>query len=82
MPEWLIALVSVAGTLSLGFLTFTATRKTGDRDRIVKLEQRVDRLDGLLLRWQNYAVELREHIFAGKGPPPPPFPDDLTKDAP
>jgi hypothetical protein len=79
MPEWLIALLSILGTFSVGFLAWLASRRNGDRDRIVKLEERVDDLDRTHLRWQNYAVELREHIFAGKGPPPPPFPLDLTK---
>ena len=82
MPDWLIALLGVAGTGSLGLLTVAATRRSGDRDRIVKLEARLDRLEPLVLRWQNYADVLREHISAGKGPPPPPFPDDLTKENP
>ena len=79
MPEWLIALLSVLGTLSVGVLTWLASRRNSDRDRIVKLEQRVADIEVTNMRWQNYAVELREHIFARKPPPPPPFPTDLTK---
>jgi len=79
MPEWLIALLSILGTFSVGFLAWLASRRNGDRDRIVKLEERADAQEALNLRWQNYAVALRDHIFSGKGPPPPPFPEDLTK---
>jgi hypothetical protein len=79
MPEWLVALLSVLGTFSVGFLAWLASRRNGDRDRIVKLEDRVEDIEQSNLRWQNYVVDLREHIFAGKGPPPPPFPIDLTK---
>ena len=77
MPEWLIGGLSVAVTAAIGFLTWTATRKSGDRDRIIKLEARQDKQDDRNLKWQNYAGHLRKHINDEKGPPAPDFPDGL-----
>lgn len=77
MPEWLIGLLSVAGTLSLGFLGYLATRRTGERARIGALEARVDQLDARSKRKDDYIGRLRKHIDDRNPPPPPPYPDDL-----
>lgn len=77
MPDWLLALMGVAVTLALGVLTWTATRRSGDRERISKLEERVDALDGRNKRKDDYIGVLRQHINDGKAPPPPPYPADL-----
>lgn len=29
---------------------------------------------------ENYVYELREHIVSGKGAPPPPWPEELTRE--
>lgn len=77
MPDWVLAIIIAFVGVSGGYLTALATRRNGDRERITRLEERVDRVEGRVLRWQNYAQRLREHIFAGSPPPPPEFPDDL-----
>lgn len=77
MPDWLLAIIIAFVGVSGGYLTAIATRRTGDRERIKALEERVDKLDRRNLMWQNYAQQLREHIFAGKGAPPPDFPNDI-----
>jgi len=77
MPDWLLAIIIAFVGVSGGYLTAIATRRTGDRERIRALEERQDKIERQNLRWQNYAQVLREHIFAGKGPPPPDFPTDI-----
>ena len=80
MSDWapvILTAVGVAVTFALGFLTWISTRKTSDRDRITKLEARSDKQDDRNLKWQNYSGLLRTHINDEKGPPAPPFPDDL-----
>lgn len=77
MPEWLTGSLGTVVAVALGFLTWTATRKAGDRERIKALEARQDRQDARNLRWQNYAGLLRKHINDGEPPPAPDFPDGL-----
>ena len=77
MPEWLTPLLGVVGTIALGALTWLATRRTGDRDRIEKLEARLDKVDGRQLKLQDYVGLLRKHINDGNPPPPPPYPTDF-----
>jgi len=77
MPEWLIGFLGVAGTLTIGVLTWLATRRSGDRTRIEKLEERLDKVDGRNAKLQDYAGLLRKHINDGNPPPPPPYPADL-----
>jgi hypothetical protein len=77
MPDWLLAIILGFVGVSGGYLTFIATRRTGDRARIEALEKRQDVVEKRNLSWQNYAGTLREHIYAKKGPPPPDFPHDI-----
>jgi len=77
MPEWLVPLIGVLVTAALGYLTFLATRKTGDRDRIAKLEARLDKLEARDSRKSDYIEDLRAHINTGQGPPAPPYPANL-----
>lgn len=79
MPDWLIGLIGVAVTFSLGVLTVSATRRGGDRERIGVLEARLDKVEARDRAWENYAAQLRDHIYAGNKPPPPPFPPELTR---
>jgi len=74
MAEWLPIILGAAVTLALGVLTWTSTRKTGDRERITKLEVRVNDVERRDGRKGDYVEDLREHINTGKGPPAPSYP--------
>jgi hypothetical protein len=72
----LVALVTVGIGGGLGIVTQrlarTAQRETDTRTRVTQLEQRERLRD-------DYIHELRTHIAEEKGPPPPPWPEGLTR---
>lgn len=69
----LVAVVGVSGV----WLTVWTTRRAQQLSRLEAAEKRADQRAAQARRMENYAAELRDHIYQGKPPPPPPWPDDL-----
>ncbi|MFZ4841186.1 MULTISPECIES: hypothetical protein [Mycetocola] len=53
-------------------------REDADR-RATAQDERVNRLERYLDGYRSYAHQLRTHIFAGRGAPPPEWPKDLPR---
>jgi hypothetical protein len=56
----------------------TGYRLTTDRRSTIQ-DERMTRLDGLVDGYRSYVHILRAHIFDGKTPPPPEWPEDLPR---
>lgn len=56
-----------------------ATRQKAQADLIDDLSAEVDGLKAQFRLQSNYIVDLRGHIFEGRPPPPPPWPDGMTR---
>jgi hypothetical protein len=56
----------------------TGYRLTADRRSTIQ-DERMTRLDGLVDGYRNYVHLLRAHIYSGKAPPPPTWPEDLPR---
>jgi hypothetical protein len=56
----------------------TGYRLTADRRSTIQ-DERMTRLDGLVDGYRSYVHVLRSHIFDGKTPPPPEWPEDLPR---
>lgn len=69
-------LVAVLGASGV-WLTVWTTRRAQQQSRLEIAEKRGDQKAAQARRMENYAAELRDHIYQGKPPPPPPWPDDL-----
>lgn len=65
--------VAVIGAVALLLGAWIKWRGT----RLGQLEKRVDRLERRNRSLWLYCRQLIDHIYRGKGPPPPPWPEDL-----
>lgn len=80
MPDWLLAIAVAAIAASGAWLTWLTNRRSGDRREMRELTRRVDTLERRDMIWRNYAQTLRDHIYARKDPPPPPWPVEMYDD--
>lgn len=79
METILLSVLGVLATACLGVLTWSATRKAGDRARITSLEDRMDAQEQKKLVAYDYVEVLRRHIIDERPPPPPPYPKEMIE---
>lgn len=71
MPEWLLAIILAAVAAAAGIL--------GSRySRVAAVERRVDELDTRNRALWLYCRQLIDHIWRGRGAPPPDPPDVIA----
>jgi hypothetical protein len=79
----LVSLVSgffmVVGGLVTAAFARGAQKDTDMRARVAQLEKKVVDLENRVRKHEDYSHELRDHIVDEKGPPPPPWPEGLTR---
>lgn len=78
MPLFVLAGVLVTAAFTL-FAAILATRQKAQESLIDDLTAEVHGLKAQFRLQANYIVDLRGHIFEGKPPPPPAWPDGLTR---
>lgn len=76
MPDWFYGLILALIAAMGGWLSWQTTRRAGDREELRDLHKRMDDQRRRIERLENYAANLREHIYASKGPPPPDWPGE------
>lgn len=79
--SWFPPTMTLMGVVVVGILTFIASKRTQESQRISVLWSRIDRLENRVQKqdYRNrkmteYAWTLRQHIYEGHPPPPPPWP--------
>jgi len=71
------AIVGAVAFVIGAVLTYRASSRGTDHNRIKALEDRVDKLERINGHLWTYNRELVDHIYRGKPPPPPPPPEAM-----
>lgn len=78
MPDWAVKVaIAVIAALSGLFAAWVAFQRV-KYSRIRALEERVDLVEKRNVLLWNYNRQLVNHIYEGKGPPPPPLPEGIV----
>lgn len=79
VPQWAVPIATALIAAPSGWFAARAARKSGDHSRIQSLERRVDRVEARNMLLWVYCRSLVDHIYEGKGAPPPPMSAELMK---
>jgi hypothetical protein len=78
VADWITSIAAICAVpLVTVLVARSARRATAEQEMLKALRQEVTDSETQSTIRLNYIYELRAHIFAGKGEPPPPVPDGL-----